>query len=185
LDQAGWVDRDGDGVREKDGEPLFVNLVTNVDNETRARLAAMVEDDLQALGFDVNLDLLNWSSVLTLLFDQQYDIIITGWTGIGPDPDDLDLWSSIDDQPGRGFNFVSYSNTELEGLLRQAKTVPGCSPDERGPLYRQVQTQLNADLPYLFLYIPFRGVAWNTRLGGLDPGPWSTFYNIEQWYIVP
>jgi len=119
------------------------------------------------------------------LLGQTYDAVIIGWTGLGSDPEDEVFWHYRNDTPGSGFNFVSYQDEALAETLLQAKSLPGCSTAERGALYKEVQNQILADQPYAFLYVPLGNVVWNTRLGGIDPGPWVTYYNVEEWYLTP
>jgi peptide/nickel transport system substrate-binding protein len=185
LNEAGWV-RDGDeGVRMKDGKPLALSLLTNAGNETRENIAAIMKDNLDALGFDITLDILEWGTVVSKLLGQQYDMVIIGWIGMGMQPEDSTFWAYRYDNPGSGFNFVSYYNEEVDRLLFEAKSLPGCSTEERGKLYKRIQELIHEDAPYAFLYNPLGNVIWNTRLQGIDPGPWSIDYNIHTWYLKP
>jgi peptide/nickel transport system substrate-binding protein len=63
LDEAGWVDSDGDGVREKDGQPLSFSLMTNAGNETRENIGIVMKDVLDGIGFDIQLDFLEFGTV--------------------------------------------------------------------------------------------------------------------------
>ena len=58
LDEAGWTDSDGDGVREcngcataEAGVTLSLNLKTNAGNSTREELGVLVQDQLNSIGF--------------------------------------------------------------------------------------------------------------------------------------
>lgn len=185
LEEAGWIDLDGDGVREKDGKPLKLRLMTNSGGETRENIAFIIKDNLDALGFSITLDILEWGTTVTNLLGQQFDMVIIGWVGLGSDPEDSIFWAYRNDYPGGGFNFVSYFNEDVETWLQQAKSLPGCSTVERGELYRKIQEQIHEDAPYAFLYNPLGNVIWNTRLQGVNPGAWRTYYNIQDWYLTP
>jgi peptide/nickel transport system substrate-binding protein len=112
-------------------------------------------------------------------------MVVTGWIGMGSDPDDTVFWAYRYDDPGGGFNFISYHNEQVDKLLFEAKTLPGCSSEERGEKYRKIQELIHEDAPYVFVYNPLGNVVWNTRLLRINPGPWSTFYNVEEWYLKP
>jgi peptide/nickel transport system substrate-binding protein len=185
LDEAGWVDSDGDGVRDKDGKDLELRLMTNAGNEIRENIAAIMKDNLDAIGFNIVLEILEWGTVVPTLLGQQFDMVIIGWTGMGSDPEDSIFWAFRNDYPGGGFNFVSYYNEDVEGWLNEAKSLPGCDAAARGELYRKVQEQIHEDAPYAFFYNPLSNVVWNTRLQGVNPGVWSVYYNVEEWYIAP
>ena len=70
-------------------------------------------------------------------------------------------------------------------MLDEAKSLPGCSTAERGEKYKRIQELIHEDAPYAFLYNPLGNVIWNTRLKGINPGPWATYYNVQEWYIAP
>lgn len=187
LTDAGWEDTNGDGIREKDGQQLRFTLMTNAGNEVRENIAQIVKDTLESeeLGFAVDLEIIEFGTVVEKLLGQTFDAVIIGWTGLGSDPEDSSFWAYRNDSPGGGFNFVSYYNEDVEEKLNQARSLPGCDTGERGELYKDIQAQILEDAPYTFLYVPLANTVWNTRLQGIDPQPWSVYYNVEDWYIVP
>jgi peptide/nickel transport system substrate-binding protein len=117
------------------------------------------------------------------LLGQTFDMCIVGWTNMGSDPDDEGTFASQHDLPGAAFNFVSYYNPEVDSLLKEAKTMPGCAAEDRGPLYKQVQAIMYEDQPYTFLYVPRDILVYNERVGGMAPGPWKFRHNIHEWYV--
>lgn len=192
LEEAGWTDQDGDGVREchgcmyaSEGTPLHLKLITNSGNETRESIGLIVQDQLGKLGFDLEFEPMEWNAFVTTLVGQNFDMCIVGWTNAGSDPDDETYWASMNDQPGGGFNFVSYYNTEVDALLKEAKTMPGCKAEDRGPLYKTVQEIIYEDQPYAFLYVPRAILVHNKRIAGMDLGAWDFRYSIYDWYIQP
>jgi peptide/nickel transport system substrate-binding protein len=185
LDEAGWVLPEGGTVRMKDGQPLALSIMTNAGNETRENIAAIMKDTLDAMGFDITLDILDWGTVVENLLDQQFDMVIIGWIGKGSDPDDTEFWAYRYDDPGGGSNFISYYNEEVESKVGEARALPGCLTEGRGELYKDIQALIHEDAPYAFLFNPLGNVIWNTRLQAINPGPWSTYYNVEEWYLTP
>lgn len=183
LEDAGWVDEDGDGVREKDGVPLSLSLKTNAGNTTREDLGALVQDQLNSVGFDINFEAIEFGTLVQELLGQTYDMVIIGWTGLGTDPNDDAFWHTKYDTPGSGFNFVSYSNPEINDLLEKGLAVPGCSTEERAPYYKQIQEILHDDVPYVFVTGGVGNRGYANKWQGIDPGPWSFYHNMEKWYL--
>jgi len=190
LEEAGWADQDGDGVREchgcmyaEEGTPLKLGLITNAGNETRESIGLIVQDQLGELGFEIEFEPMEWNAFVTTLVGQTFDICIVGWTSMGVDPDDEGTFASQNDLPDAAFNFVSYYNPEVDALLKQAKTLPGCRVEDRGPLYKQVQEHIYAAQPYTFFYVPRAILVYNKRIGGMNPGSWEFRYNIHEWYV--
>ncbi len=183
LEEAGWVDSDGDGVREKDGMTLSLNLKTNAGNTTREDLGALAQDQLNGIGFDIEFEAIEFGTMVGEMLGQTYDMVIIGWTGLGTDPNDDVFWRLQFDTPGSGFNFVSFSNDRVDELLRDGLSVPGCDPAERAPYYKEVQQIIHDEIPYVFVTGSIGNTGYTTRWQGVDPGPWSFYHNVEKWTI--
>lgn len=183
LEEAGWVDSDGDGVREKDGQTLTLSLVTNAGNTTREDLGALVQDQLSQVGFEINFEAIDFGVLVEQLLGQQYDMVIIGWTGLGTDPNDDAFWHSRNDTPGSGFNFVSYQNPRVDELLDQGVSVAGCDTAERASFYKEIQQIIHDEVPYVFISGGVGNTAYTTKWSGINPGPWSFYYNVHQWSL--
>ncbi|HHY58830.1 MAG TPA: hypothetical protein GYA08_25740 [Chloroflexi bacterium] len=182
LEEAGWVDSNGDGVREKDGVELKLTLVTNAGNKVREDLGALVQDQLNQIGFNIDFQAIDFGTLVEQLLGQTYDMVIIGWTGLGSDPNDDAFWRSDFDTPGSGFNFVSYQNPKIDELLAAGVSVPGCDPAERAPYYKEIQQIIHDDVPYVFISGGVGDTGYNNRWAGIDPGPWSFYWNVHQWW---
>lgn len=184
LDEAGWVLNEITGVRARQGAPLRLNLYTNAGNEIREMMAADIRRQLGKVGIEVEVIAVEWYSFLDILFGQTFDMVLMSIDNMGTNPDDSRLWSATGDLPGKGYNFVSYDNPELETQLDQARSAPGCDQDVRTALYRQVQAQLYEDQPYCWIDVPRNVVVIHSRVGGANPGPWSVWHNVHEWFVT-
>jgi peptide/nickel transport system substrate-binding protein len=111
-------------------------------------------------------------------------MIIIGWTGLGPDPNDDAFWHTQFDVPGSGFNAVSYHNPDLDKLLQEGVSVPDCSTEKRAPIYKQIQEIIHADVPYIFITGTVGNEAYSKRWQNINPGPWIFYHNIEQYTLI-
>ncbi len=184
LEEAGWELNGTTGIRERDGLPLQLSLRTNLNSDKRVKIGELIAEQLGQLGFDISFEALEWGQFVGLLLGQQFDLAVISWTNLGNSPDDSLFFGSENDVPGRGFNFVSYHNPGLDQMWRSGATVPGCRAADRGVVYRQIQAALYDELPYSWLYVPLALTGANRRLTGINPGPWSTWYNVETWYLA-
>jgi len=191
LEEAGWVDSDGDGIREKDGVKLELNLrYSNILNlfETTALVAA---DQLGQIGISVNPELLDWGSYIPdVYYGQNYDLTPMSNSGgtSAPNPNDFTtLLMSSEDVPGTGNNLASYVNPEVDDLIQQARTVPGCDSAARAEIYNQIQQITHDDLAYDWTFTPNIYQIANTRIGNFNPGPSWVFYGytayVHEWTL--
>ena len=184
LDGAGWVDEDGDGIRSRDGQPLTLNLMTNTGNEVRGNLAVILEENLEAIGFDIQLEIIDFGTVVDRLLGQSFDMVLIGWSGLGSDPDDRWSFSFRNDVIGSGFNFYSYYDEVYEDNIQAGAAVPGCIESARAPYYLQNQQIFHEQAIYAPLYIPIGTIVYNERLQGIAPTTWSFFWNMKDWYFT-
>lgn len=72
LDEAGWVMGD-DGIRERDGEPLTLNILTS-DREERVLMSQIIHEQLQDVGIDAEMTTLEWGAYLDACRAGDYDV---------------------------------------------------------------------------------------------------------------
>ncbi|MEZ4734112.1 MAG: ABC transporter substrate-binding protein [Caldilineaceae bacterium] len=184
LQEAGWIDSDGDGLRDRSGVPLSLSLLTNADNPQRAQLGALLVNQWRQVGIDVRFEALRFDTVADRLLAQRYDMVLIGWDNLGADPANSDFWHSRYDAPGNGANFVSYQNKQVDTWLEAARTAPTCDPAQRGSLYRAVQQQIYQDLPYILLSGQRKTWAYPSSWQEIRPEPWRFDYNAHRWWRV-
>jgi len=192
LDEAGWRDEDGDGVREAhgamyaaDGTPFTFTLYTNEGNTRRTAVGTIVQDQLKQIGINVNFQTIDFNTLLDIQNAQTFDAIILGWQNSYPDDPDLtQLFTPSADVVGSGSNFTSYNNPEVTDLNAQAKAVPGCDPADRAPLYHQIQEIMQQDLPYVPLYARNGMYAARSNVHGFDPYPSQLYWNVDTWTVA-
>jgi peptide/nickel transport system substrate-binding protein len=148
LDEAGWVDSDGDGVRDKDGVPFRFKFTYSSDNVFYQRLAKLLKDEAAGVGIDVIPDPYEWSVIMTKITDREFEAIVMGWGGDILE-DDYQLFHSS--QIGnRGSNYVGYRNAEVDRLLVEIRK--NGDRGERNLLCHRVHRILHEEQPYTFLY---------------------------------
>ena len=184
LEGAGWTDTNGDGIRDKNGKPLQLSLLTNTDNPERVRVAQLVKEQLAQLGLQIQFIPQSFQQVTDALLGQRFDMAVIGWDNISADPGISTFWQSREDIPGAGYNFTSFHDDQVDAWLDQAAQLPGCGLDARGTLYRQVQQKVYAGLPYVFISGKVSAWAYANRWHGIAPGPWGLEYNAQEWWLA-
>lgn len=184
LENAGWTLDEGGKTRIRDRQTLRLTLYTNAGNAIRAAMAKLIQAQLAEVGIVIDVRAVEWQAFLDVLYGQSFDLVLVSWSNLGEQPDDRRFWSAAEDVPGPGNNFVSYYDPEVEALYEQAETPGPCDQDVQAQAYRQIQAKLYADQPYAWLDVPRELVAVHSRIGGVNPGPWSLWHNVHEWYIV-
>jgi peptide/nickel transport system substrate-binding protein len=180
LREAGWRDRDGDGILEKDGKPFRFTIRTNQGNSVRIQTAEIIQRRLKAVGIDVNIHVVEWAAFInTFIRKRDFEAIILGW-GLGLDPDQYEIWHSSKTGPDQ-LNHVSYSNPEVDRLLEQGRRT--FDRERRTAIYREFQRVLAEDQPLVFLYVPEALTAVSSRIRGIEPAPAGLAWNFIRWYV--
>lgn len=199
LEEAGWTDEDGNGVREchgclyaethpdYEGTEMQFELLTNAGNRVREATGETIRAQLEEVGIVVNFQAIEFGTLVDELLAQQFDAIIIGWNlgapFVGPGGSLKNFFSIGNDIPGSGFNLASYHNEEFDALVDQADTLPGCDPAERNALYAEAQKMLWEDQPYLWLFAGNVLLAAQSNVEGWDPVPYNFNWNMDAWSI--
>jgi len=184
LDEAGWRDRDGDGVRESaDGAPLSISIQYNTGNEQRQQIAEIMQSQLAKVGIEVLPRGLEFATLVERVTDperREFDGVILAWV-VDFRLDDHDLFHSR--AGDEAFGFAGLDVPEVDRLL---DTLPLITERvEARPHWSAYQRLMVEHQPYTFLYFPDQldGVRTRVRNVRMDArGDWS---GIHGWWIPP
>ncbi len=180
LQEAGWQDRDGDGLLDKDGHPFIFTVMTNQGNALRAQTAVIIQRRLEEIGIKMKIRIIEWSAFINEFIDKRkFEAVILGWT-TGQDPDMYDIWHSTKTGP-KELNFISYKNPEVDRLLEKGRHT--FAREERQKCYDRFQEILAEEQPYTFLYVPESLPIIAARFHGIKPAPAGISYNFIKWYV--
>ncbi len=191
LEEVGWQDRDGDGVREAhgvagffDGTPFRIRYSTTTAN-MRTQTSALIVADLAACGIQVDVKQLDAATFFkdgagTTLYGRQFDLAEFSWLADITPPCDLYLSTEIPsaDNQWSGQNFGGYHNPAYDAACRQAlATLPGEA--DYLTAFGEAQRLFSTDLPALPLFFRPRFYAARADLRGFAPDPIS----VETWNV--
>lgn len=183
LDQAGWVDTNGDGIREKNGSKMAFTIVTN-DQPERVAIANEIADNLKSLGMQVNVESKDASKVVSEnLTPRNFQAVLYGWQSLPNDPDCYELWDST--QADTGSNFSGFHDQIADKDLEQARR--SLNQQERIARYQDFQNVFAEEVPSLLIYYPVYDYAVSSTVGGVKIGqlsaPSDRFSSIDSWYV--
>ena len=180
LVEAGFADHDGDGLLDRNGQPLAFTILTNQGNEQRILAATVMQSQLREVGIDVRIRTVEWAAFIREFVNKgRFDAVLLGWT-IPQDPDLFSVWHSSQTFEG-GLNFTHYRNPEVDKLLEEAQSTP--DQKKRAELYYRIQEIFDAEQPYCFLFVPYALPVVQRRFQGIEPALAGIMYNFEKWWI--
>ncbi|MCK6540954.1 MAG: ABC transporter substrate-binding protein, partial [Anaerolineales bacterium] len=190
LDEAGWIDSNGDGTRDKDGVELVLRYATTT-RELRKSVQAVVQQQWSLVGIGAQLD--NYSSdIFWNGYNDggpqalgQYDVAEFSTVPNGfPDPDSSG-WTCAQrvsaDNPD-GSNTQGYCNEKIDELIaKQAVTI---DPIARQEIFFEIQQIMYDDVIYVGMWQDPDLWSVSSRLQGVKFSGVYPFWNVSEWEIV-
>jgi len=148
LRQAGYEDRNGDGMLEDaDGNPFEFELVYGQSSEDTGRLVLFLKDMLARAGILLKPKPSEWAVMVDLLDRRDFDAMALGWSGT-LESDLYQIFHSSQIE-GSGNNAVNYRNPKLDRLIEEARAT--VDEKKRMPLWQAAENEIYRDQPYTFL----------------------------------
>jgi len=183
LTDAGWVDNNNDGVREKDGQELIFTIISD-DAPHSISVSQAIAQDLAQIGVRVDPQPVSFMGLITdHLVPRQFSAALISVELYG-DPDPYPLWHSGQTSP-QGQNFGGWKNREADILMEQARLTS--NQETRRQFYFEFQRIFATDLPALLLYYPLYTYGASTAVHNMEVGrlnePADRFQTFARWYI--
>lgn len=177
LDEAGWKDTNGDGIREKDGQPLKLDFVVYNSRAELPLYAEAVQADLKKLGFDINIKTVDYNLVDQIGIKGEYDLLISNITTANTgDPEIFLSWYWKSNLNGENpQNGSGYSNPALDAKF-EALSVE-FDKEKRRQLIIEIQQMIMNDGAALFLGYPQTNIVSSKALANVKMYP-SDYYWI-------
>ncbi|MFZ0548887.1 MAG: ABC transporter substrate-binding protein, partial [Candidatus Promineifilaceae bacterium] len=175
LNEAGWIDTDGDGILDKDGQPLAFTVMSE-----DPVLPEAIQAYLKDIGIDMTINVVERAVRRELQDSGEWDAYI-GWDGAGVPEGVLNsTWSSG--------NWTNYSNSEVDQLVVDADKTT--TQEDRTAMIQEVEKLLTDDVAAIWLYHYMTRIAVVDSLGGLQDPPTpadlnntGVFYHVEDLYF--
>ena len=181
LNQRGWRDHDGDGIRDKNGQPLAFHILVPTTSQLRKQYARLLQEQFRAIGVHVEIDELEFSVVNQRTATGNFDAAL--------------LSRSNDPSPGSGVtqswtragfggsNSGRYYNPEFERLVDRA--ISATTRDQARKWWRTALETINADAPGIFLYSLENVAAVHKRVENVQFRADSWAALLRTWRIPP
>jgi len=181
LGARGWRDHDGDGVRDRGGQPLAFRVLVPTTSALRRQYARLLQEQLRAAGVHVEIDEVESSVVGQRVTTGRFDAVILARSN-DPSPSSgmVQTWTRA------GFgrsNFGRYYNPAFDRLVDRAIAAP--TREQARPLWRSAIEIVNADAPAVFLFALDNMAAIHSRVENVKIRPDSWAAQLRTWRIPP
>lgn len=177
LEEAGWTDSDGDGIREKDGEKLTLTLPVLGDSKTSKDMAAAYQSMMKAIGIDLQIEERPTSDFSQVISQKEFDLF--GLAFSSSDPFGVAYFEQIYGSDS-GLNRSGTGTPELDAKIEEMKKIAdrdeqikaaneleveafktyGIIPLYNGPDYIAVKEGLANFGAYGFAIVPVETIGW-------------------------
>jgi peptide/nickel transport system substrate-binding protein len=181
LDSLGWVDADGDGVRERAGVPLAFSVLVPSSSSVRQRLAALLQEQLRGVGARVVVERLDIGAFGERLQTRRFDAAVNGWR-VDLNPGIVrQTWGSLGARTRGGANYGSYESRAFDAHVDSATGTLDAARS-RTHWVRAYQTALD-EAPAIWLFEPrlVAGAHRRLRITGMRADAW--WAGLAEWWI--
>jgi peptide/nickel transport system substrate-binding protein len=202
LLESGYAIKKADGsieVRNKEGKPLTLTVVTNTGNEVRENVSHLIKQELSAIGIEVELKFLPWATLLRKYLmnkvpgtDQElrynngaravseapWDLMVMGFNTHPLSPSGQDVFYSTKG----GLNFWGFANTQIDELFKRIKSKEALDEEARKALYAELSKLVSEEEPVNFLAFQLANAGFQKNVQGIEPGI-NMGYNYHLWYF--
>lgn len=176
LESRGWVDHDGDGIRDKDGKPLRLVTIVAAPVMARVVMATRVQEAFRTLGIDLAVQPEEGAVYLARRAAGQFDLDLTG---VGQDPTPSGLTQSWTCAGFGGSNVNHYCNPVVDSLIARAIVARSGAP----AIWREALARIADDYPAIFLAAVVNTFAISRRFENIRIVPTSPWGAVWQWGV--
>lgn len=182
LKRAGWLDRDGDGVIEKeiDGKMVpfqFTYLIHNA-LDYHQKIADIIKENVEQAGIRVTISKNDWSTFADLVRERKFDAVRYAW-GMEMDPDPFPIFHSS--QIGNnGDNFIGYRNARVDRICESIREE--MDQEKRWELCRELHRIVAEEQAQCFQFAFNTHLFASRKLRGIRSYPSPYPLDFTEWW---
>lgn len=181
LAAAGWTDANGDGIVEKNGQPLRFTLLLNATNGMHSDIATVVQSQLKQVGVEARIQTSEFQSLLKQYRGRDYDAVISNWTLDTFKVDPTPLFSCAEARKPGSANRTGFCDPAIDRLIEQG--VRSTDPTAAKATWAEFTRQLQQRQPITFLFWSEDLAGFGPRLQNVVTDARGKLVNIDRWWI--
>ena len=178
LKESGWIDKNQNGILEKDNVEFSFTLNIPSGNPMRDFSSTVIKNNLKQVGIDVKVEKLEFGVLMDGVLNRKLDSWILSW--FIPLPIDLKSYWFSDLKQTR-MNFAGYQSEEADKIMLELEKKH--SKEEYIELMKKFQQIISDDQPVTFLYWFDNIVCYNKRIKNITINPFGPVQRIWEWRL--
>lgn len=171
LEESGWVDADGDGMVEKDGDPLTISLYTRKGAAAGdIEIAELVQGMLIEAGITVEINVLDSAAFLSAVTkppeEAIYDMVNLS-VGIytGDAEYIMETFYAYDSAAPTYYNRAYFCNEEVDALIEESMAAPNLA--DRNAIYADIIQRVRDQAPILQMFDVVQLIGMSSKVEGI------------------
>ncbi|MBC8266791.1 MAG: hypothetical protein H8E84_07485 [Flavobacteriales bacterium] len=163
LTEAGWVDTDGDNIRDKmiNGvKTPFSFKLSYMSSPTSKEIVLMIKESMYKAGVVAEPTPMDFTLFYKNAMDHNFDGMLGGWGGSASYSNPMQLWHTSS-WVTKGSNFCGFGDAESDALIEDANLT--LDPEQHNAALMKLQAKVYEDQPYVFMYSTKRKFAIHKR----------------------
>ncbi|MAW30804.1 MAG: hypothetical protein CMD15_02715 [Flavobacteriales bacterium] len=168
LDEAGWIDTDGDNIRDKiiNGvKTPFKFKFSYMQSPTSTEIVLIMKESLYKAGIVAEPAGMDFNLFYKNAADHKFDAMLAGWGSSAAYSNPMQLWHTTS-WVNKGSNFCGFGDAESDALIEEANNTLDYETHRNALL--KLQARIYEDQPYVFLYCSKRKFAIHKRFNNRD-----------------
>lgn len=179
LAEAGWLDRNNNGILENErGDEFRWEYTFSTGSTVTEKIGRYVVDQCLKMGIICTIRQIDWSVMSPTLDNRDFDGLTMAWSASAPESDPNQLWHSASIQ-NQGDNFAQWNSPEADRLIELGRGT--LDEEERMRVWHRLHRVIHEEQPYTFLL----NLPWirfvDRRLENVHPYP--SGLHKEEWFF--
>lgn len=164
LDEAGWIDTNGNGIRDKVVEGKLYEFEFEIEynqgNDERKNVCLIFSKECEKVGIKATPTVLEWSNFLEKHTQHDYDAFVAGLQNPPLPPDFKQAWHT-ESWANNATNYWGFGTPKSDSLIEAIRLE--LDTEKRIAMSKEVQQIIYDEQPVIFYYTPMNKIAIHKR----------------------
>ena len=163
LDKSGWIDTDGDNIRDKivDGEKLQMSFkLSYMSSPISKEIVLMIKESMYKAGVDAIPTPMDFTLFYKNAQEHKFDAMMGGWGGSASYSNPMQLWHTTS-WVTKGSNFCGFGDAESDSYIQEANS--SLEYEKHKAALWKLQAKIYDEQPYVFMYASKNKIAISKR----------------------